>query len=56
MGDFEEVERLQAGIRAWLLRMARSGRDDLRDISAQAVLPWLCAPCAVAQGVAEMPH
>ena len=43
MGDFEEVERLQAGIRAWLLRMAKSGRDDLRGISAQAVLPWLCA-------------
>jgi WD40 repeat protein len=43
VGDFEEVERLQAGIRAWLLRMARSGRDDLRGISAQAMLPWLCA-------------
>ena len=43
MGDFEEVERLQAGIRARLLRMAKSGRDDLRGISAQAVLPWLCA-------------
>ena len=43
MGDFEEVERLQAGIRAWLLRTARSGRHDLRGISAPAVLPLLCA-------------
>jgi WD40 repeat protein len=43
VGDFEEVERLQAGIRARLLRMATSGHDDLRGISAQAVLPWLCA-------------
>ena len=43
MGDFEEVERLQAGIRAWLLRTARSDRHDLRGISAPAVLPLLCA-------------
>ncbi len=43
MGDFEEVERLQAGIRAWLLRTARSGRRELRGISAPAVLPSLCA-------------
>ena len=43
MGDFEEVERLQAGIRTWLLRTARSGRHELRGISAPAVLPMLCA-------------
>jgi WD40 repeat protein len=43
MGDFEEVERLQAGIRAWLLRTARSGRHDLRGIDGPAVLPLLCA-------------
>ncbi len=43
MGDFEEVERLQAGIRAWLLRTARSSRHELRGISAPAVLPLLCA-------------
>src|SRR6476660_1284741 len=43
MGDFEEVERLQAGIRTWLLRAARSGRHELRGISAPAVLPMLCA-------------
>ena len=43
MGDFEEVERLQAGIRAWLLQTARSGRHELRDIAAPAVLPLLCA-------------
>jgi hypothetical protein len=43
VGDLEEVERLQAGIRAWLLRTARSGRHDLRGISAPAVLPLLCA-------------
>ena len=43
MGDFEEVERLQAGIRTWLLRTARSGRHELRDIGAPAVLPLLCA-------------
>jgi len=43
MGDFEEVERLQAGIRDWLVRTARSGRHELRDIPAQAVLPLLCA-------------
>src|SRR4029079_2474134 len=43
MGDFEEVERLQAGIRTWLLRTARNGRHELRGISAPAVLPMLCA-------------
>jgi hypothetical protein len=43
MGDFEEVERLQAGIRTWLLRTARNGRHELRGISAPAVLPLLCA-------------
>ncbi len=43
MGDFEEVERLQAGIRTWLLRTARSGRHELRGISAPAMLPLLCA-------------
>jgi WD40 repeat protein len=42
VGDFEEVERLQAGIRTWLLRAARNGRHELRDISAPAVLPLLC--------------
>jgi hypothetical protein len=25
VGDFEEIQRLQAGIRTWLLRTARSG-------------------------------
>ncbi|HTX27823.1 MAG TPA: AAA family ATPase [Streptosporangiaceae bacterium] len=43
MGDFEEVERLQAGIRDWLLRTSRNGRHELRDIQAPAVLPLLCA-------------
>ena len=43
MGDFEEVERLQAGIRTRLLRTARSGRHELRGISGPAVLPMLCA-------------
>ena len=43
MGDFDEVERLQAGIRTWLLRTARSGRHELRDVGAAAVLPLLCA-------------
>src|SRR5690242_10253710 len=43
MGDFEEVERLQAGIRTWLLRTTRNGRHELRGISAPAVLPMLCA-------------
>jgi WD40 repeat protein len=42
MGDFEEVERLQASIRTWLMRTARSGRHELRGISAPAVLPLLC--------------
>ena len=43
MGNFEEVERLQAGIREWLLRTARNGRHELRSIPALAVLPLLCA-------------
>ena len=43
MGDFDEVERLQAGIRRWLLRAARNGRHELRDVGAATVLPWLCA-------------
>ena len=43
MGDFEEVERLQAGIREWLLRSARNGRHELRSIPAPGLLPLLCA-------------
>jgi hypothetical protein len=43
VGDFEEVERLQAGIREWVLRAVRSGRHELRDVPARAVLPLLCA-------------
>ncbi len=43
MGGFEEVGRLQAGIREWLLRTSRNGRHELRDTQAQAVLPLLCA-------------
>ena len=43
LGDLEEVVRLQAGIREWLLRAARNGRHELRDIPALAVLPLLCA-------------
>ena len=43
MGDFDEVERLQAGIRTWLLRTARSGRHEFRDIGATDLLPLLCA-------------
>jgi WD40 repeat protein len=43
MGDFEEVERLQAGIRDWLLRTSRNSRHELGDIKAPAVLPLLCA-------------
>ena len=43
MGDFDEVERLQAGIRTWLLRIARSGRHELRDIGATDLLALLCA-------------
>jgi hypothetical protein len=43
MGDFEEVEQLQAGIREWLLRSARNGRHELRGMPAPAVLPLLCA-------------
>ena len=43
LGDFEEVLRLQAGIREWLLRAARHGRRELRGLPAPAVLPLLCA-------------
>ena len=43
LGDFEEVERLQAGIREWLRRTGRSGRRELHQIPASAVLPLLCA-------------
>jgi hypothetical protein len=56
VGDFEEVQRLQAGIRTWLLRTARSGRHELRDIDAPAVLPLLCAAAfgpALTEGVAQ---
>ena len=43
LGDFEEVVRLQAGIREWLLRAARNGRHELRGVPAPAILPLLCA-------------
>jgi WD40 repeat protein len=43
VGDFEEVERLRAGIRSWLLRSARSARHELRDSGGSAMLPLLCA-------------
>ena len=43
LGEFEEVVRLQAGIRDWLLRAARNGRHELRGVPAPAVLPLLCA-------------
>ncbi len=43
MGDFEEVEQLQGGIRDWLLRTSRNGRHELRDVQAPTVLPLLCA-------------
>jgi WD40 repeat protein len=43
LGDFEEVVRLQAGIREWVLRAARTGRHELHGIPAPAVLPLLCA-------------
>jgi WD40 repeat protein len=42
VGDFEEVVRLQAGIRDWLLRSARGGRHELRDGGGSALLPLLC--------------
>jgi hypothetical protein len=42
VGDFDEVEHLQAGIRRWLLRAARNGHEP-RDVGAATVLPWLCA-------------
>jgi WD40 repeat protein len=43
LGDLEEVVRLQAGIREWLLRAARNGRHELHGLPAPAVLPSLCA-------------
>ena len=43
LGDFEDVERLQAGIREWLRRTGRGGRRELHQIPASAVLPLLCA-------------
>jgi WD40 repeat protein len=42
MSDSEELEQLQAGIREWLMRAARNGRE-LRGLPASAVLPALCA-------------
>src|SRR5260370_1533540 len=42
LGDLAAVERLQAGIREWVFRTARSHRH-LGDIDAAAVLPLLCA-------------
>src|ERR1700687_2999646 len=55
VGDFEEVERLQAGIRTWLLRTARTVRHELRDIGAPVLLLLLCAAAfgpALADGLA----
>ena len=52
VGDFEEVLRLQAGIREWLLRAARHGRRELRGLPAPAVLPLLCA-AALGPALAE---
>ena len=52
LGDFEEVLRLQAGIREWLLRAARHGRRELRGLPAPAVLPLLCA-AALGPALAE---
>jgi WD40 repeat protein len=43
LGDFEEVVRLQAGIRDWLLRTAQQGGHELRGLPAAAVPPLLCA-------------
>jgi WD40 repeat protein len=46
LGDLEEVTRLQAGIREWLLHTARNGRHELRGISAPqapGLVPLLCA-------------
>jgi WD40 repeat protein len=58
MGDFEELEQLQEGIREWLLRAARNGRGELRGLPASAVLPALCAaafgrPLSDAAGLAN---
>jgi hypothetical protein len=47
VGDFEDVERLQGGIRDWLTRSARNGRHELRGIQAPEVLPLLCAAAFV---------
>ena len=43
LGEFDQVERLQAGLRERVLRTTRSGCPGWSDIPAQAVLPWLCA-------------
>jgi hypothetical protein len=43
VGDFEEVDRLQAGIRSWLLRSVRSDRQELRHGGGSALLGQLCA-------------
>ena len=43
MGDFDEVERLRAGIRGWLSRAARNGRNELQGAPGSAVLSMLCA-------------
>ncbi len=43
LGDFEEVVRLQAGIRDWLLRTSRPGRHELNGVAAPEVLTLLCA-------------
>jgi WD40 repeat protein len=55
VGEFDEVERLQAGIRTWLLRTARSGRHELRDAGAADVLPLLCA-AAFGPALADGPN
>jgi WD40 repeat protein len=43
VGDFDEVERLRAGIRGWLLRSVRSDRQELRHGGGSALLRLLCA-------------
>jgi WD40 repeat protein len=50
LGDFEEVVQLQAGIREWLLRVARNGRHELRGIPAPAASGFLPLLCAAAFG------
>jgi WD40 repeat protein len=56
VGELGEVDRLQAGIRERVLHTARNGRGELRDVQAQAVLPWLCAAAfGSAPGEAGLP-